>query len=64
MSDFYSDIQRQQMDKLNSNLANLNGHLLKSYKTSSKLQKWLIFWTIVMAAAVASQAILIGIQVF
>ena len=55
---------KQSLNNLNHNLKNLNKNLHESSKTSSKLQRWLIGWTIVMALAVLSQAVLIGIQIF
>jgi prefoldin subunit 5 len=60
----YPDVLREQIDDLNKNLDNLNNQIKESSKTSNKLQKWLIAWTIVMAIAVGSQAVLIGIQIF
>jgi len=35
---------RKRIDELNNNLKNLNIQLEKSSKTSSKLQRWLIFF--------------------
>ncbi len=60
---FYPEILRKQIDELNGNLKSLNKEINESSKTSNKLQKWLIGWTIVMAIAVGSQAVLIGIQI-
>lgn len=55
---------KNSLNNLNYNLKNLNKEIKESSKTSSMLQKWLIGWTIVMAIAVLSQAVLIGIQLF
>lgn len=59
----YPDVLREQINTLNDNLAKLNNQIKESSITSSKLQKWLIGWTIVMAIAVGSQAVLIAIQI-
>lgn len=55
---------RGAIDQLSAKIIYLSRILKKSTDESSKLQKWLIGWTIVMAVAVASQAVLIGIQIF
>jgi hypothetical protein len=60
----YPDVLRRQIDNLNRNLYVLNLQIKNSSESSDKLQKWLIVWTIVMATAVATQAVLIGIQIF
>jgi len=60
----YPDVLREQINELNMNLKRLNIQIEKSSLSSNKLQKWLIAWTIVMAIAVFSQAVLIGIQIF
>jgi hypothetical protein len=60
----YPDVMRNQIDTLNENLSNLNTQIDNSSKSSNKLQKWLIRWTVVMASAVVIQAILIAIQIF
>ena len=59
----YPDVLREQIDNLNENLVSLSKEIKEGSKTSNNLQKWLIVWTIVMALAVLSQAILIGIQI-
>ena len=60
----YPQVLEAQINTLNENLKNLNKGLYESSKTSSKLQRWLIGWTIIMALVVLSQAFLIGIQIF
>jgi len=62
--DMYPTILKNQIDDLNRNLKSLNREINEGSKTSSKLQRGLIFWTIVMALAVLSQAVLIAIQIF
>ncbi len=49
------DLRRE----LNKNLDSLNNAIDKFSKTSNSLQKWLIFWTAVMAFAVLGQIITI-----
>ncbi len=60
----YPTILKDQIDDLNKNLNFLDKSIKDLSKSSNKLQKWLIFWTIIMAVAVASQSVLIGIQIF
>lgn len=52
------------IENLTPEIKNLTETLKIISKSSNKNQKWLIFWTIIMALAVLSQAILIGIQIF
>jgi len=47
------------LNKLNNNLENLNLKLEESSNKTSKLTKWLIFWTAVMAVAVIGQILAI-----
>ena len=49
------DLRRE----LNENLKGLNRAINKSSDISNNLQKWLIFWTAVMAFAVLGQIITI-----
>ena len=49
------DLRRE----LNENLKDLNRAINKSSDISNNLQKWLIFWTAVMAFAVLGQIITI-----
>lgn len=47
------------INKLNTNIENLNMNLKTSSETTSKLTKWLIFWTAIMALAVIGQILAI-----
>ena len=49
---------KNSLNNLNHNLKNLNKGIRESSKTSSKNQRWLIIWTIIMALAV------IGLLIF
>ena len=55
----YPEQLRQQIDELNGNLKSLNDSIKKYSNTSNKLQKWLIFWTAIMAFAVLGQIVTI-----
>jgi hypothetical protein len=62
--DMYPKILENQIDELNKNLKSLNDSIKESSKTSNSLQKWLIFWTAVMAFAVLGQIITIILTSF
>ncbi len=60
----HSGKEREAIDQLSQKIVYLSKVFDKNAEISNKLQRWLIFWTIVMAIAVFSQAVLIGIQLF
>jgi len=47
------------INKLNANIENLNLKLEESSNKTSKLTRWLIFWTAIMAFAIIGQIIAI-----
>jgi len=55
---------RIELNKLNSNLAELNKVINKSSESSNNLQKRLVFWTKVMAGAIIVQVLVIIITTF
>jgi hypothetical protein len=55
----YPDILREQINKLNENLDNLNNQIKKGNESSINLQRSLIFWTRIMALAIIGQIITI-----
>lgn len=57
--EYFPSVVLDEIKRLNGNLENLNNQIKEFSKTSNKLQKWLIFWTAVMAFAVLGQIITI-----
>lgn len=62
--DMYPKILENQINELNGNLKSLDNSISNFSKTSDNLQGKLIFWTKIMALAVAFQAVAIGIQIY
>ena len=60
----YPKILEVQINELNGNLKSLNNSIGEFSKTSDNIQRKLIFWTKMMALAVAFQAIVIGTQIY
>ena len=62
--EIWPEIVRKQINELNENLKDLTSSIKESSQSSDRLQKRLIFLTVVMAIAAIAQAVAIFIQIF